>query len=225
MTETAHNRAWLIGEAIEAGIDEKEANDRAALTVAAGTGVAGGIAAVSATGLGGVGVAAGGTAIGVGAVTAVAAPAVATAAVGYGVFKEISGWVRKDAVRELIKYFRYTNQLQMMDRLFSIEGKGQLVEGRRPPAGSSAAATLRLLAEGRTSARVGMFCSPKGHFVLTYDLAAEHWAYIRFVGEDNFTGHGVGLNGQEFQLDNLGEFQRLLRVLIEQKILTEDTVK
>ena len=214
-----YDRAWSIGEAIENGIDEGEAVDRTALKVAAGTGAVGGIAAASVTGFGGVGVAAGGGAIGIGAVTAVAAPAVATAAVGYGVLKGIQSWGRKDAVKELLKYFEDTNQLLMKDRIFSMEGKGQLVEGRRPPAWSSAAATLQVLTKGSTSARVGLFCSPKGHFAITYDLAAQHWAYVRLVGEYEFTGCGVGSKGQDFQLGNLGDMQKLLRVLTEQQIL------
>ena len=214
-----HIRAWSIGEAIESGMDDKEAVDWAGRTAAAGGAAAGGLAAASATGLGGVGLAAGGTAVGISAVTAVAVPAVAVGALGYGVFKGIQGWGRKDAVKNLVKYFQDTEQLDMLDRIFVMEGKGQLVEGRRPVAWGSATATLRLLTEGRTSARVGLFCSPQGHFVLTYDLTEEHWAYAKLVDENDFTGGGVGPKGREFQLDGLNDMERLLRILKQQRIL------
>lgn len=211
--DIAENRAWLIGEAIENGMDEKDAIDRAALAVAAGTGAAGGFAAASVTSLGGVGVAASGTAFGVGAITAVAAPAVITAAAGYGIFKAISTSGRKDAVRDLLKYFEDTEQWHIRERILSTEGKGQLVDGRRPPAWGSASATLELLTKGPTSAKVGLFCSPKGHFVLTYDLATDHWAYVRFVDEYDFTGRGVGPTGHEFELHELKSMKALIQTL------------
>ena len=211
-------RAWAIGEAIEAGIDERAAIDRSALTVAAGTGAAGGIAAATATGLGGVGLAAAGGAIGIGAATAVAAPAVVTTAAGFGIFKGVRGVIRKDAVKELIKYFQKTGQAGMVERIYTLEGKGQLIEGRRPPAWGSADAVLHLLTQGRTSASVGLFCSPGGHFVLTYDLSLDHWAYVKLVDNDDFTGCGMDPGGHEFRLDDLKDIKHLISSLKRREV-------
>ncbi len=168
--------AWRIGAAIEAGIDEEEARRRIdtgeVIAPAAGAAV-GGIGAATATGLGGVGLAMGGGAIGIGAATAIAAPAVAVGAVGYGVYRgirELKMRNRDQTLRGLVESFLETNQPHMAERVFTIEVKGKLGDGRRPPTHSSAKAALHLLGETESTALVGLFCSPKGEFVVTHDL-------------------------------------------------------
>ena len=87
--ESSATRAWQIGAAIEAGVDEQEARRRTnagEILVPAAGAIIGGGAVATATGLGGVGLAFGGAAIGIGAATAVAAPAVAAGAVSYGIY-------------------------------------------------------------------------------------------------------------------------------------------
>ena len=223
--ETSFNRAWQIGVAIEAGIDEQEARQRidAGEVIAPVAGAAaGGIAAATATGLGGVGLAFGGGAIGIGAATAVAAPAIAVGAVGYGVYRGIRDLKmrsRDQTLRALIEYFAENNQPQQIERIFVIEGKGRLGDGRRAPTHSSTKALLSLLEESESSAFIGLFCSPKGEFVLSYDLAQEHWAYVRFIGEDKFSGGGVDLRGQHFRVDELDSVALLIRVLEREELL------
>ena len=219
-SESQSTRAWQIGVAIEAGVDEEEARRRinAGEIVATATGAAlGGGAAATATGLGGVGLAFGGGAVGIGAAAAVAAPAVVAGAVGYGIFSGIRGlsrWNRSQTLRGLVEYFRTANQPHNVDRIFHIEGMGSLEEDRRPPTQSSTKATLRLLVGSNSLAFVtGLFCSPKGEFVLTYDLEESHWAYIRLTGENEFTGGGIDLRGQQLHLDDLVSVDLVLRIL------------
>ena len=211
--------AWQIGAAIEAGINEQEARRQAVagefVVPAAGAVIGGGAAAV-ATGLGGVGVAASGTAIGIGAAAAVAAPAVAAGAVGFGALSLFRAWNtrnREQTLRGLVAYFRATDQPHNVARVFHIEGMGTLEEGRRPPTHSSAKATLRVLAAGDSPARTGFFCSPNGEFVLTYDMEEGHWAYVRLIGESEFSGSGIDLRGREFTVDDLPSSDLLLKAL------------
>ena len=223
--EPSFNRAWQIGAAIEAGIDEQEAHQRidAGEVIAPAAGAAaGGIAAATATGLGGVGLAFGGGAIGIGAATAVAAPAIAVGAVGYGVYRGIRELKRRNrdqTLRAIIEYFGETNQPQQIERILIIEGKGRLVDGRRAPTHSSAKALLSLLEESESNAFIGLFCSPNGEFVLTYDLSQEHWAYIRLIDEGKFSGSGVDLRGQHFRVDELDSIALLIRVLEREELL------
>ena len=111
------------------------------------------------------GLAFGGGAIGIGAATAVTAPAVAGAAVTYGIYrgiKELRGRSRVQALRGLVNLFRSVNQLHNVDRVFHIEGMGELEEGRRPSTQASAKATLLHLTKGESLATVtGLFCSPR----------------------------------------------------------------
>ena len=224
-SESIFNRAWQIGAAIEAGVDEQEARqqiDAGEVILPAAGAAAGGIAAATATGLGGVGLAFGGSAIGIGAATAVAAPAIAVGAVGYGVYRgirELKRRSRDQTLRALIDYFAETNQPQQIERIFTIEGKGRLVDGRRAPTYSSARALLRLLEESESNAFIGLFCSPNGEFVLTYDLSDEHWAYIRLIGEEKFSGEGKDLRGQGFKVGELDSISLLIRVLEREELL------
>lgn len=217
--------AWQIGAAIEAGVDEQEARRRidAGEVIAPAAGAAtGGIAAATATGLGGVGLAFGGGAIGIGAATAVAAPAIAVGAVGYGIFrgiKELKRRNRDQTLRSLIEYFTECDQPQQVERIFNIEGKGRLVGGRSQPTHSSAKALLRLLEGTESRAFIGLFCSPKGEFVLTYDLPPLRWAYVRFINEDEFQGDGKDLRGQNLQVDDLDSIDLLIRVLEREEFL------
>lgn len=217
--------AWQIGAAIEAGVDEQEARRRidAGEVIAPAAGAAtGGIAAATATGLGGVGLAFGGGAIGIGAATAVAAPAIAVGAVGYGVYRGIRELKRRNrdqTLRALVEYFVEADQPQQVERVFTIEGKGRLGNGRRPPTHSSAKALLRLLENTESKAFIGLFCSPKGEFVLTYDLAPLRWAYVRLISEDEFNGAGVDLRGQDFQVEDLDSINLLVRVLEREEFL------
>lgn len=224
-SESLFNRAWQIGAAIEAGVDEQKARqliDAGEVIAPAAGAAAGGIAAATATGLGGVGLAFGGGAIGIGAATAVAAPAIAVGAVGYGVYRGIRELKRRNrdqTLRALIDYFGETNQPQQIERIFTIEGKGRLGDGRRAPTHSSAKALLRLLEESESKAFIGLFCSPNGEFVITYDLAQDHWAYIRLIGEDKLSGGGVDLRGQDFRVDELDSIALLIRVLEREELL------
>ena len=217
--------AWQIGAAIEAGVDELEARRRidAGEIIAPAAGAAtGGIAAATATGLGGVGLAFGGGAIGIGATTAVAAPAVAVGAIGYGVYrgiKEIRRRNRDQILRSLIGHFNEVGQTQQVERIFTLEGKGRLEDGRQPPTHSSSRALLRLLQETESNAFIGLFCSPKGEFVITYDLTPHRWAYVRLTSEDEFNGTGSDLRGQHFQVDDLDSINLLIRVLEREEFL------
>ena len=224
--EVRSNRAWQMGAAIEAGVDEQEAwrriNAGEIAAPAAGAIIGGGVVATM-TGLGGVGLAFGGGAIGIGAFTAVAAPAVAAGAVSYGIYRGIRAlnrMTREQTLRGLVEGFRSDGKPDHADRVFHIEGMGQLVEGRRPPAHSSARPTLRLLASSETSAMLGLFCSPKGEFVLTYDLQPDHWVYVMVVRDDKFSGRGRDLRGQEFHLDDLNSVDLVLRILEREGFLT-----
>ena len=223
--DPSFKRAWQIGAAIEAGIEEQEAHQRidAGEVIAPAAGAAaGGIAAAAATGLGGVGLAFGGGAIGIGAATAVAAPAIAVGAVGYGVYRGIRELKRRNrdqTLRAIIEYYRESNQPQQIERILIIEGKGRLVDGRRAPSHSSAKALLSILEESESNAFIGLFCSPKGEFVLTYDLSQEHWAYIRLIGEEKFSGGGLDLRGHRFRVDELDSIAILIRVLEREELL------
>ena len=180
--ESPANHAWQIGAAIEAGVDAQEARrriDAGEIVVPAAGVIIGGGAVATATGLGGVGLAFGGGAIGIGAVTAVAAPAVAVGAVSYGIYRGIRGvgsWGRVQTLRALVGYFQSTNQQHHADRVFHVEGRGQLEERRRTPTHSSTRATLRVVVGSESSSMMGLFCSPNGDFVLTYDLQPNRWA-------------------------------------------------
>ena len=205
-----------MGLAIEAGLDEQEARRRVnagEFTVtAAGAavgGVVGGGAVAAATGLGGVGLAFGGGAVGIGALTAVAAPAVAGAAVGYvavrGVassIRGIQGRNRERTLRTLIEHFTGSGQAHKAVRLFEIEGKGSLLDGRSPPTNDSAKALLEVLERSESDASVGLFCSPLGQFVVTFDLDDGRYGYVILVDDDEFLGGGIDSRGEEFDLKN-----------------------
>ena len=218
--------AWQIGVAIEAGIDESLARQSASgreFAVPVAGGLLGGGVAATATGLGGVGLAMGGGAIGVGAVTAIAAPAVAVGAVSYGVYKAFQGVSRRnreETIRGLIQHFQDTDQPRMIERIFTIEGMGRLDKGRRPPAKGSAAALHEILASSSSDAFVGLFCSPNGEFVLTYDLPDERWAFLRLVNEDHFTGGGRDRDLEEFDLDVWTEVKQVLQILRREGFLS-----
>ena len=218
-TQPPTTPAWQIGSAIEAGVDELNARHRIdageLIVPAAGVVITGG-ATATATGLGGVGLAFGGGAIGIGAAAVVAGPAVAGGAVGYGVYqgiRQIRNWSRDRTLRALVHWFQAAEQFDKAERIFRIEGMGRLVGSRRPPTRSSSAATLRLFAETTSAALVGLFCAPKGEFVVTYDVSGQHWAYVTLLGEDRFSGSGMDLRGRKFLLDDLNTFEMLLRVL------------
>ena len=217
--ETHANDAWLIGAAIEAGVDAQEARRRIdageVVAPAAGAIIGGGVAA-TATGLGGVGLAFGGGAIGIGAAAAVAAPAVAVGATTYGIYtgiRQLGRWNRAQTLRALLDHFRSTSQQNHADHLFLLEGMGHLEQDRRPPTHSSSRATLRLLAASESLATMGLFCSPQGDFVLTYDLQPDHWAYVTVVGDDSFTGGGTDLRGKNLDIDDLKSVDLVLRIL------------
>lgn len=224
-TDEFFTLAWQIGAEIEAGVDEKEVRrqiDAGELIAPAAGAATGGIAAATATGLGGVGLAFGGGAIGIGAATAVAAPAIAVGAVGYGVYRGIRELKRRNrdqTIRAVIGHFTEADQPQQVERIFTVEGKGRLLNGRRPPTHSSAKALLDLLEETESKSFIGLFCSPKGEFVLTYDLAPLRWAYVRLMSEGEFNGTGVDLRGQPFQVDDLDSISLLIRVLEREEFL------
>ena len=151
-----------------------------------------------------------------------AAPAIAVGAVGYGVFrgiKELKRRSRDQTLRSLVEYFTESDQRQQVERIFTIEGKGRLVDGRRQPTHSSAKALLRLLEGTESKAFIGLFCSPKGEFVLTYDLPPFRWAYVRLISEDEFQGAGKDLRGQDLQVDDLDSIDLLIRVLAREEFL------
>ena len=217
--ELPANHAWQIGAAIEAGVDAQEARRRIdageIVVPAAGVVIGGGVVA-TATGLGGVGLAFGGGAIGIGAVTAIAAPAVAVGAVSYGIYRGIRGvgsWSRVQTLRALVGYFQSINQQHHADRVFHVEGRGQLEERRRTPTHSSTRATLRVVAGSESPSMMGLFCSPNGDFVLTYDLQPNRWAYVVVMGDDKFTGGGTDLRGQDLHFDDLNSVDLVLRIL------------
>ena len=132
---------------------------------------------------------------------------------------------RDRTIRELIRYFRETTQPHQVERIFSIEGMGRLEDGRRPPSHSSATATLLLLAESENSVFMGLFCSPKGEFVLTYDSSPLHWAYVRLIGKDKFSGGGKDLREQDFTVDDINNMKLLLRVLEREEFLQRREVE
>ena len=220
------NHAWQIGAAIEAGIDAREARRRldAGEIVAPAAGVViGGSVAATATGLGGVGLAFGGGAIGIGAAAAVAAPAVAAGAVGYGIYRgyrDLGKRSRVQVLRRLVEYFRSSNQEYYADRVFHVEGRGHLEDSRKPPTLSSAKATLLLLGPTDSAAMMGLFCSPEGNFVLTYDLEPNHWAYVMSMDDDKFAGDGTDLRGQGLRIDELSSVDMVLRVLEREGFVT-----
>ena len=220
------NHAWQIGAAIEAGIDAEEARRRLdageIVVPAAGAAIGGGVAA-TATGLGGVGLAFGGGAIGIGAAAAVAAPAVAAGAVSYGIYRsyrDLGKRSRVQALRRLVEYFRSSNQGYYADRVFHVEGRGQLEDSRKPPTRSSTKTTLLLLGATDSTAMMGLFCSPDGNFVLTYDLQPNHWAYVMAMDDDKFTGDGTDLRGQGLRIDDLNSVDMVLRVLEREGFVT-----
>ena len=145
------DHAWRIGAAIEAGVDGEEARrelDAGQIIVPAAGAAAADGAAATATGLGGVGLAFGGSAIGIGAVAAVGIPAVAAAAAGYGIYRgirELGRWSRVQTLRGLVEHFQSVDGQLYVDRMFHVEGRGQVEAERRPPTQSSAKATLRIM--------------------------------------------------------------------------------
>ena len=211
--------AWHAGASLERGGEEGEirslmAKGEIALPIVGA--MMGGGAAASATGLGGVGLAFGGGAVGIGAAIAVAAPAMVAGSVGYGFYRGIRlwrHWNRDQTARELLRYFRETNQIQMFDRVFHIEGMGRLGAGRTPPVHASIKATLGLLADSESPAVMGLFCSPKGELIVTYDLSDKHWAYVRLIGERRFSGAGVAASGGSVQLHDIESVDGLTRTL------------
>ena len=224
--ELPANHAWQIGAAIEAGVDAQEARrriDAGEIAIPAAGAVSVGGVVATLTGLGGVGLAFGGGAIGIGAATAVAAPAVAAGAVSYGIYRgirDLRRWNRAQTLRGLVDHFRSGGQYHYADRVFHMEGMGQLEEGRRPPSHSSARTTLRLLATSDSIAMMGLFCSPKGNFVLTYDLQPNHWAYVTVIDDDEFTGDGTDLRGQDIHFDDLSSVDLVLRILEREGFVT-----
>lgn len=215
MTDTdtlANNRGWQIGLAIEAGMDEAEARRRvSANELAALAGITtGGI------GAGAAGLAFGGTAIGIGALTAVAAPAVAAGGVGYAVARAVTGIgiARRDQLlRILTGFFGLNGQADKVVRLFEIEGKGRLVDGRRPPDSATAKALLEVLQKSQSDALVGLFCSPAGKFVVTFDVADGRYAFAVLVSGRRFSGGGIDSRGEEFNLDGVSSVELLIRIL------------
>ena len=224
--ELPANHAWQIGAAIEAGVEAQEARRRIAsgevIVPVVGGVLVGGVVATK-IGLGGVGLAFGGGAIGISAATAIAAPTVAVAAASYTIYRSIRGvgsWSRVKTLRGLVGHFQSTNQHHHADRVFHVEGRGQLEEKRLPPTHSSTRATLRVVAGSESSAMMGLFCSPSGDFVLTYDLQPDRWAYVTVMGDDKFNGGGTDLRGQDLQFDDLNSVDLLLRILEREGFVT-----
>ena len=190
------------------------ANELAALAGIAADGIGGGAAGV-ATGLGGVGLALGGGAVGIGALTAVAAPAVAAGGVGYAVARAVTGIgiARRDQLlRMLAGFFGLNGQADKVVRLFEIEGKGRLVDGRHPPDSATTKALLEVLQKSQSEALVGLFCSPAGKLVVTFDLADGRYAFTVLVSGKNFSGGGIDSRGEEFNLDGVSSVDLLIRI-------------
>ena len=55
-------------------------------------------------------------------------------------------------------------------------------------------------------------------------MAMSHWAYIRLIGENEFSGGGVDLRGYDFKVDDLNGMDTLLRVLEREVFLTSPEV-
>ena len=225
--ERPPNRAWQIGQAIEIAVDEDEARTgivAGSLAFPAVGAVIGGGAAGTATGLGGIGLAFGGGAIGISAAAAVAVPAVAVGAAGLGIFRGLQGIqerTRQRTLRDLVAHFQNEAQLDYVVRVFHLEGMGGLQEGRRPPTSESSKAVLHLWRGSRSSAPLtGLFCSPAGEFVVTYDISKSHWAYVRLFGEDKISGGGLDLRGRDIQFDDLGSVPLVLRILEREEFVT-----
>ena len=206
---TVSTVAWVIAQAIENGENEQEArlrilsNISANVVLPASASVATGGVIATATGLGGVGLAFGGGAVGIGAATAIAAPAVAAGVVGYGVYRvaqDFRSRSRVSQLRHLVDYFRGAGQPEKADKVLYLEGKGQLDRKQEKMRGQSAEASLRLLSGTTSEALVGLFGSPRGEFILTFDLSPQHWCYIRLISTDSFDGQGMNSRGQEFDV-------------------------
>lgn len=220
-TSLANNRGWQIGLAIEAGMDEAEAhrrvsaNEMAAPGGIAAAGIGGGAAGV-ATGLGGAGLASGGGAVGIGALTAVAAPGVAVGGVGYAVARAVTGIgiARRDhLLRMLTRLFGLNGQADKVVRLFEIEGKGRLVDGRRPPDSATTRALLGVLQKSQSDALVGLFCTPAGKLVMTFDLADGRYAFAVLISARKFSGGGIDSREEEFNLSGVSSVDLLIRIL------------
>lgn len=199
------NNGWQIGLAIEAGIDEVEA--RRMLN-------AGELAALAGVATGGSG--AGAVAAGIGALTAVGAPAAAAGGLGYTVASVVSGIGRSSRdqlLRILAQYFGLTGQEDKVIRLFEIEGKGRLVDGRHPPNASSTKALLEILGRSESRALVGLFGSPDGKFVMTLDLNDGRYAYMILANAKKFSGGGIDSRGEEFDLNGVSSIELLIRIL------------
>ena len=213
------DHAWRIGAAIETGVDGEEARrqlDAGQIIIPAAGAAAVGGAAATATGLGGVGLAFGGGAIGIGAVAAVGIPAVAAAAAGYGIYRgirELGRWGRVQTLRGLVEHFQSVDGQFYVDRMFHVEGRGQVEADRLPPTPSSAKATLRIVGSSDSKGFMGLFCSPEGQFVLTYDIEPGHWAYVVVAQDDKFSGAGTDLRGQDLGIGELDSVRAVLRVL------------
>ena len=218
--EFPDREGWIRGWAIEAGVDQEDAKKYfedaikalremfSPLGGAAIGGAVGGGAAATATGLGGVGLAFGGSAIGIGALAAVAAPAAvgatAVGGVGYAVAKIIrqaKGRSRTQNLREIDEGFQKTGQFDKRVRLYEIEGKGSLLEDRNPPTTNSVSVLRIVLGSSESAAHVGLFCSPQGDFVLTYDLEDGRYACIKLLADDRFEGVGIDTRGQNFTVE------------------------
>ena len=72
---------------------------------------------------------------------------------------------------------------------------------------------------------MGLFCSPKGEFVLTYDLRPDHWAYVTVTDDGKFAGDGTDLGGQDIHFDDLNSVDLVLRILEREEFvaLRQDT--
>ena len=183
-------------------------------------GAIGGGAVAAATGLGGVGLAYGGSAVGIGALTAVAAPAVVVGTVvgtlGYMAATVVRGrnrWNRQQTLRQLVMHFFDNGQLDKAIRIFEIEGKGELLEDRQTPRNGSAKALLDILEKSESSASVGLFCSPVGQIVATFDLDDGRYAYVILVNDDEFIGGGIESRGGAFDLTNCNSVDHVIERL------------
>ena len=221
------NKGWQIGFAIEAGMDEEEARHRASTNELAELlglldGGVGGQGGGSTTGLGGLGVALGSGVAGIGALTAVGAPAVAAGGVGYAVARAVSGigTLRRDhLLRVITEFFGLNGQVDKVVRLFEIEGKGRLVNGRRPPDSNTSKSLLELLQKSESAATVGLFGSPDGKFVVSFDLLDGRYAYAVLQTSKRFTGGGIDSRGAAFDLDGVSSVDLLIRILEREDFL------
>ena len=214
--------AWEIGQAIENGENEEEARHRALshvpgeIVVSTGASVATGGVVAAATGLGGVGLAFGGGAVGIGAATAVAGPAVAAGALGYGAYRlaqDFSARSRVAHLRNLVDYFRNAGQTEKADKVLYLEGRAQIERHHDKMRNQSADAMYGFLRTSTSEALVGLFGSQQGEFILTFDLNAQQWCYVRFINGHTFDGKGMDLRGQEFGFEGLGSVDNVLRIL------------